>query len=164
MFKSNLIGWSISCLGRANGHSGEIELSESQRLKPELYGSDQPPALLGGVCACGYVFFPLQSYGCERCGRFGEDLQPKDLAGRGRLIASTVVHLHAADRRTPFVVGAIALDDGPVVRTLLTGTPTGLAAGTRMESALIAIEPGATESGDATARVDLRFTAAPQGE
>ena len=51
-------------------------------LKPGLYG---PPAgedaavLRGGKCACGAVFFPMQSYGCEVCGRHGEALRPRDL-------------------------------------------------------------------------------------
>jgi hypothetical protein len=137
----------------------EPQLPGPQRLKPELYDGGQPPSLRGGVCTCGYVFFPLQNYGCERCGRFGEDLRPKDLAGRGRLIASATVHLHSPDRPTPFVVGSIALDDGPVVRTLLTDTPPNLAPGARMETVLVAIDPGE----DGAPRVDLRFMPAAQG-
>ena len=93
-------------------------------LKPELYGSD--PAgnvvLRGGKCRCGYVFFPFQEFGCERCGASGDALAAMDLAGTGRLIASSQVHLHAdSSRPAPFVIGTIALDDGPVIRTLLTG-------------------------------------------
>src|SRR5580693_3683451 len=94
-------------------------------LKPGLYraegvaGGLDHPALLGGVCGtCGYVFFPLQHYGCERCG--GLDLRPKVLSGAGRLLASARVHLHPGKgREAPFTVGAIALDDGPIVRGLI---------------------------------------------
>jgi len=94
-------------------------------LKPDLYRAEGaaggPPALLGGVCgACGYVFFPLQHYGCERCGSV--DLAPRDLSGSGALLAAARVHLHAGkSRQAPFTVGAVALDDGPVVRALING-------------------------------------------
>jgi uncharacterized OB-fold protein len=94
-------------------------------LKPTLYEArpDGSAVLKGGCCECGYVFFPMQHFGCERCGRSGESLKPFALSGRGRLVASSLVHMHAdAKREAPFVVGTIALDEGPVVRTLLTTT------------------------------------------
>jgi len=94
-------------------------------LKPALFQSSgsaadpSHPALLGGACAaCGYVFFPMQAFGCERCG--STRLEPRALSGRGKLLASTRVHLHAGKaRQAPFTVGSIALDDGPIVRTIL---------------------------------------------
>lgn len=92
-------------------------------LKPELYGHDHAGnvVLRGGKCRCGYVFFPWQDFGCEQCGVSGDALVAMDLAGAGELIASSQVHLHADESRpVPFVVGTIALDDGPVIRTLLT--------------------------------------------
>jgi uncharacterized OB-fold protein len=112
-------------------------------LKPALYRSegtaDAPtrPALLGGVCDHGHVCFPLQHYGCERCGSV--DLRPRPLSGVGRLLASARVHLHAGQgREAPFTVGAIELDDGPIVRTMiLAGDGGPLAAGTRMASVLV---------------------------
>ncbi len=127
-----------------------------ERLKPQLYDEGSPPMLQGGVCDCGYVFFPLQAYGCERCGRHGDSLKPRALVGRGRLVSSAVVHLHAGERPAPFVVGAIALDDGPVVRTLLAETATALPPGTPMVGALVPAPPGE----DGAPRVDLRFIAA----
>src|SRR5277367_906313 len=106
-------------------------------LKPGLYqargSASEPgrPALLGGACACGYVFFPLQAYGCERCG--GLDLRPKTLSGAGRLLASARVHLHPCKgREAPFTVVAVELDDGPIVRTLADGDTAGLMPGARM--------------------------------
>lgn len=93
-------------------------------LKPDLYapGPAHTPVLRGGRCECGFVFFPMQTFGCERCGRNGEALAPYSLAGRGRLRAVATVHVHADDKRkTPFVIGAIELDEGPIVRTLLEG-------------------------------------------
>ena len=61
------------------------------------------PALVGGRCVCGYVFFPMQTYGCEKCGRFGNDLKEVRLSGRGRLLAFAQVHLHAR----PYPEGAV---------------------------------------------------------
>lgn len=116
-------------------------------LKPELYGTD--PAgnvvLHGGKCRCGHVFFPYQAFGCEQCGAYREALERVDLVGSGSLIASAQVHLHADERRpAPFIVGTVALDDGPVVRTVLTGS---LQAPARVRAVL---EP----AGDV---LDLRF-------
>ncbi|KAB2912928.1 MAG: hypothetical protein F9K29_17645 [Hyphomicrobiaceae bacterium] len=78
------------------------------------------PALVGGRCTCGHVFFPMQTYGCEKCGRYGGHLETTPLAGRGRLIAFAQVHLHARpEPKVPFTVVAVALDDGPIIRALL---------------------------------------------
>jgi hypothetical protein len=126
-------------------------------LKPTLYRAEGTeaapghPALLGGACACGYVFFPLQPYGCERCG--GLDLRPKALAGAGRLLAAARVHLHAGKgREAPFTVGSIRLDDGPIVRTLIEGDETLLQPGTPMVTVL---SPATDAEG--MERLDLRF-------
>lgn len=126
-------------------------------LKPALYqaqgsaGEPGHPALLGGACACGYVFFPMQGYGCERCG--GRDLQPRALSGAGRLLASARVHLHAGKgREAPFTVGSIKLDDGPIVRTLIEDHDTDLHPGIRMVTVLSPVVDA-----DGAPRSDLRF-------
>jgi uncharacterized OB-fold protein len=124
--------------------------------KPALYSQSESGeiALLGGRCECGYVFFPMQQFGCERCGRHGNSLQPHALRGRGTLIASATVHLHADKRRiAPFVVGTIALDDGPVVRTLLTEAPLRQADAVRVMATLALVKIG----DDASEAYDLRF-------
>lgn len=126
-------------------------------LKPSLYvqRDDDPPMLLGGRCECGNVFFPMQTFGCERCGRCGDSLQPMSLKGSGHLRSAATVHVHADEKRaTPFVIGTIALDDGPMIRTLLLDAPPDSEApGTRVEAVLISID---TEAGSA---LDLRFRA-----
>lgn len=126
-------------------------------LKPTLYraeGSEADPshpALLGGACECGYVFFPPQGYGCERCGRTA--LKPRVLSGRGRLIASARVHLHGGKtRQAPFTVGSIQLDDGPIVRTLLVDADT-IMPGDQVVTTLV---PAADAEG--AEQLDLRFT------
>jgi len=131
-------------------------MDEVSLLKPTLYRSegtaDAPtrPALLGGVCDKGHVCFPLQHYGCERCGSV--DLRPRPLAGVGRLLASARVHLHASkSREAPFSVGAIQLDDGPIVRTLLVDDAP-LTAGMRMATILVVVADA-----EGRACLDLRF-------
>jgi uncharacterized protein len=122
-------------------------------LKPGLYREETGGSLvlLGGACPCGHVCFPMQSYGCEVCGR--QDLAPRTLAGAGRLIASARVHLFMGkSREAPFTVGAIQLDDGPVVRTLIVEAASPLRPGQRM-AALLA--PVAGPEGEP--RLDLRF-------
>jgi hypothetical protein len=126
-------------------------------LKPALYRAGGTaavpghPALLGGACACGYVFFPLQVYGCEKCG--GVSIEPRALSGAGTLLASARVHLHhGKGREAPFTVGAIRLDDGPIVRTLVEADGTELQPGTRMVTALTPVVD--TEGAP---RLDLRF-------
>lgn len=126
--------------------------------KPELYrpvtgsGPNDPVDLVGGICdRCGYVFFPPKSYGCERCGSVA--LSKVMLAGRGVLAASTDVYLHTGPgREPPFVVGTIALDAGPVVRTLITSGPR-QRGGSRVIAVLIPVDV------DGARFMDLRFTA-----
>jgi uncharacterized OB-fold protein len=97
------------------------------------------------------VFFPLQKYGCEKCG--GVYLQPCALSGVGQLLASARVHLHAGKgREAPFTVGSIRLDDGPIVRTLIVEDAGPLEVGRRMVTTLEAV-PDA----DGASRLDLRF-------
>jgi uncharacterized protein len=126
-------------------------------LKPDLYaiGTAQTPTLLGGRCECGHLFFPMQTFGCVRCGRTGTALQPFSLAGRGRLCSVATVHIHADEKRkAPFVIGTIALDDGPVVRTLLLDPPPDREApGTRVEAVFVPVET--LEPGKQA--LDLRF-------
>ena len=105
-------------------------------------GTDAAPqslSLIGGKCVCGYVFFPMQSYGCEKCGRYGDDLQQIKLSGRGTLNAFAQVYLHARPLpKTPFTVVTIALEDGPHVRALLEpATDPALRSGDAMIATLV---------------------------
>lgn len=95
-------------------------------LKPRLYGAEVPRpgevcTLSGGRCGCGHVFYPWQSFGCERCGAAGEALSPFLLSGRGHLLSSARVRRHQGDKRpVPFTVVTVKLEEGPIVRTLLS--------------------------------------------
>ncbi len=102
-------------------------------LNDHLYqadGTDDAPALpslSGGECRCGYVFFPWQTYGCERCGLSGDALRPKRLTGKGTLRAKATVHRHRDNRAltdvqprvAPFTIGVVDLVDGPTIRVVL---------------------------------------------
>ena len=151
-------------------------MSTPEVLKAALYAAEGTaavpdlPSLKGGRCQCGYVFFPLQTYGCEVCGRTGDALQPVALSGRGTLIASARVHIHAnrapaakpgakppevKPHEAPFTIGSIKLEDGPTVRTLLVDIDDRtLAPGKKMVAKLVSVGTGDK------AIVDLRFTAA----
>jgi hypothetical protein len=97
------------------------------------------------------VFFPLQGHGCEKCG--GVSIEPRALSGAGVLLASARVHLHhGKGREAPFTVGAIKLDDGPIVRTIIEAGEYDLQPGNRMVTALTPVVD--TEGAP---RLDLRF-------
>lgn len=110
------------------------------------------PALLGGRCnACGYVFFPMQRYGCEKCG--STDLAEHAISGKGKLLASARVHLYAGkNRQAPFTVVSVRLDDGPIVRTLLEGGEGALTPGAALTTTLVGINDA-----EGNPKRDLRF-------
>jgi len=82
--------------------------------------SHETPALNGSRCAqCDTSFFPPLAIGCERCGN--PDLTPATLQALGKVHATATVHLHGGkDIKAPFTVAEIVLDDGPLIRGLLT--------------------------------------------
>lgn len=123
-------------------------------------GVPDRPALIGGRCTCGHIFFPMQTYGCEKCGRHGEHLQTIPLSGRGRLHTFAQVHLHARpEPRTPFTVVSIALDDGPIIRALLDPpVDKNLRCGDIMVAGIM------NEERDGRSRPALRFARDASGE
>lgn len=140
-------------------------MSQNALLKPNTYteaGTDahpDKPALQGGRCACGAVFFPMQTYGCEVCGAYGEALQTHALSGAGTLVSSATVYINMGPPKlavpdVPFVVGEIALEDGPVIRAILSRVSEGdLKPGQPMATEFVEI--GDDERGHYR---DLRFT------
>ena len=136
---------------------------ENKALKPQLYseglgGQHAPiPVLHGGRCRCGYIFFPMQTYGCERCGRYGDALTPYALVARGTALAAATVHIHAdKNRPAPFTIVKIALDDGPVIRTLLAEHSAAVSPGQHMIAKLVPVRHSETSE----TLLDLRFCAA----
>src|SRR3546814_232239 len=78
--------------------------------------------LRGQKCAiCNRIAFPPNPYGCEKCGAPVSDLSDHLLRGRGRLNAfATTWYGSSKTVAVPYTVGVIALEDGPVIRALLT--------------------------------------------
>ena len=110
------------------------------------------PVLQGGRCnGCGYIFFPMQVYGCEQCGSL--DLVEATLGGSGRLASSALVHVHPdPELKAPFMIGSIELDSGVTVRAIVdVEADACLEIGDRMEAITVAKPRRAV--GD----VDLRF-------
>jgi uncharacterized OB-fold protein len=108
-----------------------------------LFSVSPAPTLNGGHCrACGHIFFPPQSYGCESCGAPPEKLEPKSLRGEGVLSSFATVNLHQDPAiETPFTVGVIVLDDGPAIRAVLTHkTDKGLKIGDRMHAVVVTVD------------------------
>jgi len=149
--------------GSSRHFAPEVIMPNRIAVHPELYSPDSAgnPPLNGGKCrACGYVFFPPQSYGCESCGAPPEKLEPVQLAGSGTLHSYATVHLHMGkDIEAPFTIGLIVLDDGPAISsTLANRTDEGLAIGDRMKSVLVAA--GTDQQG--IEMVELRFAKAEE--
>jgi uncharacterized OB-fold protein len=90
-----------------------------------VYFVDEAVVLRGGECrACGFVFFPFQHLGCERCGAFAESLRERSLTPAGVIENAAVVHIAppSIGIAAPFQVARIALADGPVIAGLLSTT------------------------------------------
>lgn len=103
-------------------------------------------------CACGHVFHPPHPYGCEKCGRDGRETEPIEIEARGTLTALATVHVHPK-LPTPFSLGRVTLDGGPVVEAWLGGEPAEATLGMRVRATLA---PGGPSDSGATL-LDLRF-------
>ena len=126
-----------------------------------LYDPNQDvPALLGSSCAqCNTNFFPPLAVGCERCGH--PELVPVTLAAAGKVHATATVHLHMGkDIEAPFTVAEIALDDGPLIRALLTEVIDADVIGARATGEWVCVEQN--EEGQDV--VEPRFRLLPNGE
>src|SRR3954454_8548514 len=103
------------------------------------------PVLNGTRCeTCGSTYFPPLPIGCATCG--SEALVSVTLVAAGELYSFATVHLHRAkDIEAPFTVGEISLDDGPLIRGVMT-TNDGFAIGDRVVAEWVVV--GADEAGE----------------
>ncbi len=121
--------------------------------QPELYEVDAAvPALKGTRCdVCGSTSFPPMTIGCATCG--SDALVSVPLVAAGELYSFATVHLHRAkDIEVPFTIGEISLDDGPLIRAVMT-TNDGFAIGDRVVAEWVVV--GADDAG--TDIVEPRF-------
>lgn len=88
--------------------------------KTELWARQGDSAVLNGLhCPeCGMLLFPPQKFGCPRCGAQGATLTPAAIPTVGRLHSFAVVNLHHS-YPTPYTIGEVELDAGPLIRALL---------------------------------------------
>lgn len=131
-----------------------VELSH-----PDLYRSAPGDSveLLGMKCSsCGYVAFPRQRYGCEKCGATGDALKEVELGSTGTLASFATVHMHQAKSiAAPFVIGEISLDAGPTVRaTMVEATDDAMRIGARVTGRLF---PAPAAPDTAANKFELRF-------
>ncbi len=93
---------------------------------PGLYRADsETPALTGTRCArCSFVMFPPIVIGCERCGAWGEQLQPATLSTAGTVHSFAVVHAHFDKPDPPFTVAEVLLADGPLIHAMVAPEAT----------------------------------------
>jgi hypothetical protein len=120
---------------------------------------DEAPALRGGRCRCGHVFFPPQQLGCDVCGAAGDAIEIVDLAGAGTLRTYATAHRQQRPGSSaPLIFGTVLLDDGPAVEVVIDAEDEAvLAVGQTVRARLV--EVGEDEDGHTL--VDCFF--APEG-
>ncbi len=118
---------------------------------------DHAPSLKGCLCkGCGFIIFPPQAYGCERCGKGSEHLEPMELKGNGRLKSFAAIHnQYLQPGKTPAVLGEVILDDGPVIQTMIVcKNESELTVGSRVRTILLENKPNK----DGNIIMDCHFT------
>jgi uncharacterized OB-fold protein len=101
---------------------------------PGLYRVDrEEPVLRGSRCAaCGRVAYPAVAIGCDVCGAGEDRLEPADLAATGVVHSFATVHLHRGKPTAPFSVADVRLDDGPLIRGMVSAATPALRVGARV--------------------------------
>lgn len=123
---------------------------------PKLYRVDHsPPTLIGSRCGnCNATFFPPLGIGCEVCGN--TELASVDIPAAGTLHSVATVHLHANDKvQTPFTVGEVSLDAGPLTRALMIEALDSNAIGRRVSAEWVVI--GTDDDGNEIAEPHFRL-------
>jgi uncharacterized OB-fold protein len=84
--------------------------------------------LMGSHCkSCGALYLPPRSL-CTACYSAEEEMEWVEMSGRGKLLAFTTVHIAPTamieagyDRKNPYCVGIVQLDDGPAISAQILG-------------------------------------------
>ena len=115
---------------------------------PGLYEVEADvPSLIGTRCsACGRVYFPPLSIGCEACGATEDRLDPAALEARGVLYSLATVHSQHGAPEAPFTIAEIQLDGGPLIRGALSADAGELEIGQPVSAVWAATK--ADDSGD----------------
>ncbi len=78
--------------------------------------------LMGNKCStCGTIYFPPRAI-CSKCRRKGK-LEKYQLKGEGKIYSYTIIHAAPAgfEKRTPYCIAIIELDEGPRVTGEVVG-------------------------------------------
>lgn len=86
--------------------------------------ADAQRTIQGITCsACGHSAVPADPFGCQRCGSHGDELVRREFSGIGTLLQSVLVHMHPdVAIPTPYAVGVVELDEGPILRVHVVGS------------------------------------------
>jgi uncharacterized OB-fold protein len=91
--------------------------------QPSLYRCDESGNLtiIGSSCRfCRKVSCPSGRYGCPHCGAAAEAQDLCDLSGQGSLKGFVLVNVDLpGERSAPYIVGTIALEEGPIIEGIL---------------------------------------------
>lgn len=106
----------------------------AENLAPNWRLREQRYQLVGNVCQqCGTKYFPPRQV-CTKCR--GTEFEPYPFNGRGELYSFTTLRQAPAgfEQFTPYTVGMVKLDEGPLVEAMLTDVnDADLEIGMRME-------------------------------
>ena len=101
-------------------------MSERQMTGEAFYQYLAEQKLMGSRCqSCGALHLPPRSL-CPAC--YGDQLDWKQLSGRGKLVAFTTVHIAPTTmieagygRTNPYCTGIVQLNEGPNISAQITG-------------------------------------------
>jgi hypothetical protein len=97
---------------RIDGPSEEVPIRENLFTKPS--GSDDEPKLICSRCKeCGSTFFPKEEM-CPVCIKEGT-LDTVKVSGKGKLLSFTRVWRGLPGFDSPYAMGCIEIDEGPVL-------------------------------------------------
>jgi uncharacterized OB-fold protein len=119
-------------------------------------GDGEAAQLRVGKCgACGHIFFPPQTLGCERCGAFGDALAEALVPAAGRVVSAvTVNRFRGPGIEAPFAIADIILDAKVTIRVLMDSAASIPNAGAHVRGRAIAAAPDSPLPG-------VRFSADP---
>jgi uncharacterized OB-fold protein len=108
-------------------------MTATRLIAENLFVEGPPPRLLGSRCReTGEAFYPVQIM--NPVTRKTGTMEDCEFAGRGRLQNFTVINRGMPGFESPFALGVIELDEGPVLTAQLTDwNPESLAFGRRVE-------------------------------
>ena len=113
--------------------------------EPSLYevDDDGAPTLFGLRDSSGAVSYPFQEHGSESTGDHGDSVERMALAGTGTVTSVVRVNVHPDPSvETRYRLASIVLDEGPLVRSVVTGEAE-VAIGDRVRAVTVGREEAA---------------------